>query len=266
MKRPTKISRNNAKNILIYLSALISLFIAPTHPARSQTPPVESLDVKQYFKEKYQIDPNQVHSNLSMTKDGPVGKLWIGANIVLENSELPEDEVERARAIGEAFFKEEASLFGISNMAELQVVSTHSGQWPSGDYLNINYRRFIEGLELSQMSIRLMVGPGDKITYVDAELVPVPQVLYEAAASDTLTEEDIRKIIEEDLKDDAQSNETDPIAKSKIEQRAGQEIIMQKFLISSDPYVVYYAEAVWAYTIDALHGKILSKAPTWIVN
>lgn len=266
MKRLTKISRNNAKNILICLSALVSLFVAPAHPARSQTPPVESFDVKQYLKEKYQIDPNQVYSNLSMTKDGPVGKLRIDANIVLENTELPEDEVERAKAIAEAFLKEEASLFGIFNIAELQDVSTQSGQGQYGNYININYRRFIESLELSEMSIHLRIGPGDKITHVNAELVPVSQILYAAVASDTLTEEDVRKIIEEDLKDDAQSKEIDPIAKSKIEQRADQEIIMQKFLISSDPYVVYYAEAVWAYTIDALQGKILSKTPTWIVN
>ena len=241
--------------LLITLVLFLTLLIFG-HNAEAQDIPVtqqSTQDVKQYLTDKY-IEIHDVVSTIEQTQDGPRGRLNIRGKIVPKAEIVGTDKKERSRAIAKAFLEEEADLFGITDMEEIREIGIYSGKGRDGEYTNINYRRYIDNLELGEMYIRLRVGPREKITRVNAELVPVPIELYEAVKKQTITEDKAIKTVERDLNSDG------------IEPKDIRILKIVKVAISSPPYVIWTVDANlkkgegrWGYQIDAFTGEILKK-------
>lgn len=258
---------------------LALLLLAPGAWAQEGEPfTINGQRVEAYLAEKYDTNLRRTHnvrSTLQQTPHGPSGYVYLNSltkPITPKGVVITEDSIHgRARAVAEAFLQEEAELLGITHMEEIREVKIRTGTGRRGDYTIVYYGRYINDLELEHMSIQMTVGQDEKITSVSADLVPAPPELYAAVTRPTLTESDIRKIVLADLAADAASPETDPIARARIRRDSPhypdpEQMELRKHLIGSSPYVVWHVKAVWAYTVDAFTGKILTKAPTWIVG
>lgn len=229
---------------------------------------------RNHFKDKYQhIDMNTTSSDVKRSRYGLSGSLSIGGDIVpqkataINHSAEPNRHV-RVRAIAKSFIEDEAALFDITNTDEIQEVNITTEKMPKGDYTYINYNRHIYGVELKNADMQIVIGPTENITSVQARLVAVPPEVYEAAKMKTLSEEEIRSIVETDLTSDDKSN-YDILRKAESESRGNDKIILRrsfrKVAITTTPYViweVYYLR--YKYSIDAFTGNILDKTDTII--
>lgn len=253
------------RNITLSTLVLITVIFIFGQMAQAQNDP--GIDVKQYLIAKHNLREDDVISILQQTPDGLKGYLSIKGEIKSQNILIAESAQNRARAVAKAFLKDESSLFGITNVDEIQEIVIYSGEGSDGTYTNINYRRYIENWELRGAYINIRVGPDEKIISVETYLVPAPPELYRAVAGKTLAEAEIRKIIEDDMKTNAESPETTPTVKAMIADFDPKLMSLRKFLIPKPPYVIYEVHTVWGYTIDALTGEILEKVPVrYITN
>jgi len=164
---------------------------------------------------------------------------------------------ERARA----FLREEAELFGITNMDEIREVKIKTSEGRDGEYTMIRYRRYINNLELEGMYIWIDIGPDDSITWLSAELVPTPPELYEAVKRKTLTEGEILKIVKQDLE------------LSGVDPEEMRVLSIKKVTVPSSPYVIWKVDVNlktgggrWKYRIGAFTGEILKKRNALIIN
>lgn len=218
-------------------------------------------NLMQYFKDKHNIniDVDGLVSNIQETKDGPLGGLLIRST----RGMLPKAEIqgatreERARAIAMAFMREEAALFDIPNIEEIREAKLYISKGLAGDYINIYYERYVGDLLLAEVSILVTITPDEKVDYVDASLVPTPPELYHAVKKETLSKEQVIKIIERDL--------APPEKKSLIKVHKTSKVATWR-----PPYVIWGITAsigrkpAWGYAINAFTGEILNKGCTAI--
>lgn len=242
--------------LLIALVLILVLFIS-WHTAQAQNEPVKTNgnDVKQYLIEKYNLSKDGVTSTVQQTPNGPSGKLRIHGKIVSKAEIVGTDKKERSRAIAKAFLEEESDLFDITNMEEVREIwiDTFKSPYTNLTTTNIHYRRYINDLELKDMYIQITIGPDENIRSVNSELVSVPPELYQAVTKKTLSEAEIRKIVEDNIK-------TNPAAEVTFKEIDGSKSMMLKKLVTpSPPYIVWEVDSVWKYIIDAFTGEIIKK-------
>ena len=225
-------------------------------------------NLMQYFKEKYHISGDGLTSNVTSTvqetPNGPLGNLGVSGDIKPPKAAIKgETREERARATAMAFIREEADLFDITNMEEIREtkINTFKAGY-SGEQTQIYYGRYIGDLPLSEVYIRIEIGNDEKITAVIATLRPTPPELYEAVKKETLSKEQVIKIIERiwGTPGDA-SVKVSKVRVSNVERVA----------TWRPPYVIWTANASvftdsvhasaadCAFTIDAFTGEILSR-------
>ena len=252
------------RNISLSTLVLITVIFIFGQMAQAQNDP--GIDVKQYLMAKYNLREDDVISIMQQTPDGLRGYLSIKGEIKSQNILITESAQDSARAVAKAFLKEESSLFGITNVDEIQEIVIYSGEGSDGTYTNINYLRYIENWELRGAYINIKIGPDEKIISAEAYLVPAPPELYQAVAGKTLAEAEIRKIIEDDMKTNAESPDTTPTVKAMIADFDPKLMSLRKFLIPKPPYVIYEVHTVWGYTINALTGEILKKVPVGYIT
>ena len=247
-------------NILLVATLLIfgQLALAQNEPLK-----INGKEVKEYLMEKYKLRKDDVRSEIQQTPNGPSGKLHINSferpftpqNVVITDTSVQG----RVRAIAQAFLKEDVALLGITNMDEIREIRIDTTKGREGDYTTVRYSRYIDNLELDGVYIRIDIGPDERIIGVNAEIMPAPPELYEAVKKKTLTEDEIRKIVEDDIK-------TNPAAKKTLKMAGGSKSLkLEKIAIPSTPYVVWKVKSVvWDYTIDAFTSEILEKHEGWI--
>lgn len=252
------------RNIILSTLVLITVIFIFGQMAQAQNDP--GIAVKQYLIAKHNLREDDVISILEQTPDGLKGYLSIKGEIKSQNIPIAGNVEERARAVAKAFLKDESSLFGITNMDEIREMGTYSGEGSDGAYRNINYLRYIENWELRGAYINIKIGHDENIISAEAYLVPAPPELYRAVTGKTLAEAEIRKIIEDDMKANAESPETTSTVKAMIADFDPKLMRLGKFLIPKPPYVIYQAHTVWGYTIDALTGEILEKVPVGYIT
>jgi hypothetical protein len=169
----------------------------------------------------------------------------------------------RARAIAKAFLEEEAIMLGISNIGEIKEMSidVFTSPYTNLTTTNVNYRYYIENLELENAYIQITIGHDENIRSVSAELVPTPPELYEAVKKKTLTEGEILKIVKQDLES------------AGIDSKEMRVLSIKTVAIPSPPYVIWKADVNlkkgggrWKYRIDALTGELLEKRDALIIN
>ncbi len=262
MKHQTNITQGRIRSWKCWLLTVLFLFLslvvlAPLVWAQNEPGWIVSSDseasisdLKEYLSNKYVI--KELGLYVRPSEYGTSRSLHIRGDLTPKKLITAKDgEPVNARSIAQAFLEEEAGpLFGISNLAdfrEFEVFADLIG-WSNWPY--IRYRQYVSDLPLSGAIIQIHVGPDEGISSVDAYLEPVSSELLQAVSRKTLSEVEIRKIVEDDFKAMAQSPETEPIE-------------IEKLATSSPPYVIWKAYSVWEYTIDAFTGEILKKLPNW---
>jgi hypothetical protein len=107
------------------------------------------------------------------------------------------------------------------------------------------------------MEIMAHIGTDDTLSSISAEAVPVPPELYQAVEKETLGEEALLPIIEQDLKAE------------NILYKSIQATKTEKIAVPAPPYVLWQTEVTaigyfgsWRYRIDAFTGNVIDKRST----
>jgi fungalysin/thermolysin propeptide len=248
-------SGNSRKIIMTLLTAVLFMTgqlvfaqdpAVQTQPANSQKP---APHLKQYLTEKYQI--RDVISSLHQTPHGPEGSLNIIGPITPTAIVQGATGAERSRSAAKAFIAEETSLFGILDINELRESDMRSDEQGGS---HIHYRRYLDDVPLEGMSITVHVGRDEKITSLEAQVVPVSPELSQAAKRETIAESAARTVVDHDLKSAGIDLKNVRVLKS------------EKVAIPSAPYIVWKMDVNvkkgigrWLYTIDAFTGEMLEK-------
>lgn len=211
------------------------------------------LNFKKYIINQYK-NVSHAESDVKQTSYGPSGRIFIVGDIAPQKrpdfapSTEPDPKV-RARAVARAFMEDEQTLLGIGKPDEINEVDLVIGKGKEGDVVNIYYKRFVNGIELDDANLLIVVGPNDTISEVHAWLVPVPPETYDSTQKPTLTEYDIQAIVDAQLSDTDRSGlDMNSINKS-----------FKKIAITNEPYVIWKVSYIYQFTIDAFTGKILKK-------
>jgi hypothetical protein len=208
---------------------------------------------KKYVSTKYK-QVNRAESYVEQSPHGPSGGIWIEGNIVptkksMLNLQAEPDKHARARAIAKTFMDDEPALLGITDPREIKEEKIYTFKGFGGDYTNISYKRFINGIELLGCHIAITIGPDENISGIQANLVPVSSTIYEATKKKTRSEEEIRSIVEADFK----ANNINS---------AGKTIMFEKLVMHEPPYVIWRVMSKYSYTLNAFTGEILTKRRT----
>jgi len=231
------------KVVLIALFLLSGLAIAgqnDTSFVKDNKPYKLPPNLKKYLIDKY-TNISELSSTLQETPLGPRGYIFIAGNIrpKIQSSNISEepDTETRARAIAKAFLEEEATLLGITDLGEIRERYIKTETVHDGEQTLIKYSRIINGLPYDNAYVDITVGHDNNILHVSAELVPAPQQLYKAVSNQTLTEEQIKTIIKQDVVTSGKKTNEMTIKH------------LSKWLGSTAPYVTYTA------TVDLGTGK-----------
>ena len=255
-RRSYLISSVNVIVVLIMILGTYFVVWAQNTPEVSSQPfKINGKEVKEYLIEKYKLHKENVISEIQQTPNGPSGTLHLRGDIKPKDIVITEDTVQgHAKAIAKAFLEKESNLLGIANMKEIQETKINTIKGYRGDITSVHFRRYIDKLELENVDIRITIGPNETITSIGASLVPPPPELYEAVKKKTLTEDEIRKIVEYDL-----GSTKKDLTGMKISE-------IRKIAIPSPPYVIWTANAgvksdqgMWGYQIDAFTGEIIKR-------
>jgi hypothetical protein len=217
----------------------------------SNDPHTSVTKFKKYLNDKYKkISDSQ--SRVIRTAHGPSGSIFVMGDIEPHN--VPDllnvkNKQDRARIIAKSFIEDEKSLFGNINPDELREYTLHDGTLENLDYLTVYYRRYINGIKLQDSELHITVGKKENIRSFTAELVAVPPEVYEATQKKTLTENEIRTIVEADITEaDKRDFDMNNLFTS-----------YEREAIIKPPYVIWRAVYLYEYEIDAFTGKILHK-------
>lgn len=208
---------------------------------------------KKYVKDKYK-QISHAESDVKQTSHGLSGRVFILGNIVpqkkpeIDLSKKPDKHI-RARAIAKAFMEDEAALLGITNFEELRESNIGTDNGFGGEYTHINYKRYINNINLGDV-LQLTIGPDEYITGIMASLVAIPTEVYEATKKKTISEEEVKSIIEADLEKEYFKRDYKNNKYVKI---------FNKLVVTKPPYVLWDAFYFYYYEIDAFTGEILSK-------
>jgi hypothetical protein len=252
---------NKMKTFFRAVSPSIILVLISALPIFGQAIPEQKgppADIKQYLIAKYNLREEDVVSKVLQTPAGFRGYLNIKGRIVPNSVPDSKNDQERVRAVARAFLEEESALLGITNMGEIREMVVYPGE--DGNF-NIRYLRYINTWELQGAYVHLKIATDGSITSAQIYLMPTPPELYEAVAEKTLTDAEIRKIVEDDMKRDAESPETSAEMKEQISNFDTKRMRPRPFAIPDPPYVIWGVQTAWAYTIDASTGRILKKSP-----
>lgn len=226
-----------------------------------------SPNVEQYFQDKYNNQVDEVKCDFQETPHGPKGHLALKGRIDLNNEQFRAaikndrfrvyaDDDNTVRPLAKYFIQQESRILGIVDLNEWQdalIIWTtdYYGDRPKKGVrgATITYFRYINGVRCLGQSIRMHITEDDDITLFEAYLEPASTEIYNAASKTTISEEEVARIINHDLK----SNEITS------------HIPMAKLIINKPPYVIWSLsitkvyDAWLEYDINAFTGEIVSK-------
>lgn len=201
-----------------------------------------------HFKDKFP-EAEITRLDMQQTPYGPRGNLHIGdikISSKIKKGLLSEDKIERARGIAQWFMKEEASTLGFTEMKEIRERNNKTDLGKT-DKVSFCYDRYIGDLHLEGTPICITIDFDENISDIIAYLVPSSPELYKAVAKLTITEDEVRKIIEDD-----RNSEGNKVTVKNI----------FKVAVPMAPYVVWKAMSRGMYTINAFTGEIIQKIET----
>ncbi|SRR6266581_1205603 len=244
---------------LIMFSCSLEPLVFADSPTESAKPYKLPPNIKKYLIDKY-ANIRDLSSSLIETPHGPKGYIHISGNLTPKNFDLilsaEADSQTRARAVATAFMADEAQFLGIKDLGELQERLIETITAYDGEHTLIKYSRIINGMLYDNAYVDITIGADNTIKFFSAELVPASPELYKAASNRTLTEEQIRNIIQQDI-----INSGKNVNEMKFE-------YISKWLQAAAPYVIYTSKVDFGtgngkgklnYVIDAFTGQILKK-------
>jgi hypothetical protein len=275
----TKAMKQGVRNAIATTLLLLGLCVL-CHTGSAQSDPTQAEvhdkslksyklppNLKKHLQEKYKDQIYEVSSNIQETPQGPRGTLNISGHIKQKKFETTSgDKAGRVRAHANAFLKDESELLGLLDLNELREYKIATTMGHDGEYTDIYYARYIDDLHFENAMVHITIGPDESIMFVTAVLVPASSELYNAVTKKMITENEVSKIIERDLK--AHGFEPEDVAISNVNKSA----------LSTSPYVVWTAAVdlknlkkkhdmpAWGYEINAFSGEILHKSDIRIKN
>jgi hypothetical protein len=237
--------------LLVFLVFLIASSSVVT--AGSIRPYTMPQNLLQYFQAKYTQVDDSLESSVLETSDGPLGQITITGTIVMSVDVSGMTPEEAARAIAMAFLNEEADFLDIpspaADLLESSLTVTEDG------ITVIQYARYMGNLPFVDEYFRVDVNEDPAITRVEARLAPVSAAMMAAVGQTTLSSDDVKTIVHNDL---VRSNQ--PVEPT----------LSEPFLGATwrPPFVIWGArgsvgeQPAWGYRIDAFTGEILNKACT----
>ncbi len=209
-------------------------------------------EIINYVRNKYKVQ--DIHSEMQKTEHGLAGSIFIIGDMTPKNigpAGADTTKSDRARDIAKTLILGEPDIFSAIKQHELREAAMKTGE--QGTTI-IRYQRTINNIPLSGMDIIVHVGHDESVSYVSARTVPIPPALEAEATRDTLREDALLPIIEDDLR---ASN-----AKYNILKVLGN----KKVAITAPPYIVWISDVMlladtarWIYKIDAFTGKVIEK-------
>jgi len=251
-----------ARPAFICLMAITLLLSCRT--AHAQSPQAEKAgadkgksEIADYVRNKYKV--RYLDSQMRKTAHGPSGTIYIIGDITPKNIGTAMAEAkkpDRARGIAKALIFGEPDIFGVVHQKELREMSLETDTY---GHTHILYKRYIDGLPLDNMEIMAHISPDDKLSTISAVAVPVPPELYSAAKKETIKEDALPSIIEQDLKESNIAYKSIRISKSG------------KIAVPVPPHVLWQADVSaegniesWTYRVDAFSGTVIEKRSTLI--
>jgi hypothetical protein len=243
-------------------TTIMSIFILILYSCASFGKPSQTYsmppNVQQYFQDKYKNQVNEVQCDFQETQQGPKGHLSLKGRIDLNNEQFRviADDDNTVRPLAKYFLQQESRILGIDDLNEWQDTLII---WTT-DYSNksakngtrgatITYSRYINGVKCLRPWIRMHITENDSITWLEAYLEPGSTEIYNATSKKTISEEEVTRIINHDLKSD----------------KILSNITMAKYVIDSPPYVIWHSAIsevidTWLeYDVNAFTGEIVSK-------
>lgn len=264
-----------SQSLRFITSALILIFILCQASFAQEAAKDKSLksyklpsNLKKHLQDKYKDKDNkdqieEISSTLRETPLGPKGRLHLSGHIKPKNYEAASGETsERARAMAMDFLKDESELLGLSDLNELRETKIKTTRGHDGEYTDIYYDRYIDDIPFENGQVHIVIGPDESIQYVDASLIPAPSELYQAVTKTMITEGDVLKIVERNLR----AHGSDPNTMKVLHSR--------KVAIEKSPYVVWTLDVLvkqkkverWKYTINVFTSDVIRKSNAIIVD
>jgi Zn-dependent metalloprotease len=209
-------------------------------------------EIADYVRGKFKV--RHIHSQLQKTEHGPSGSIYVIGDLTptgIGAAAMKTEKSDRAREIAKALILADPEIFGSINPNELREGSLETDQ---NGHIHIRYRRHIGNLPLDGAEVVVHIGPDERISSISAQIKPVSPELYRAVETETLREEDLLSIIEEDLKAGNATYKSIRIKRS------------QKLAVSASPYILWQVDVntedtmgSWVYRIDAFTGMVIEK-------
>jgi hypothetical protein len=255
MKQRT--TKNQCVASLLFIAVLLLTVTPKSISAQVQVNSINNYKMpsnwKKYYEDKYK-NLDDISSTIQERPQGPLGSLHLRGHFKVKIVDSPSgDRKDRARSIAQAFLRDEQDVFGLRDLSELREDDIRTSQGHDGEFVDVQYRRYIGNMPVDKSAVNITIGPDETIWFVDASLIPSPFELYEAASKKLITREEAINIAEQDMSPMA----IDPKAKT---------------IANVDGYVTYKSPYFkWnittgkdrglAYVIDGVNGEILDKKP-----
>ncbi|MGD0584941.1 MAG: DUF3617 family protein, partial [Oryzomonas sp.] len=206
---------------------------------------------KHYIKGKYpQIQ--DMESDVKLTMDGPSGHFSLSGNIDLHSKAeldpaVEPDRIAKARLLAKTFMEEERELLDIKKSDEIVESNILTDNGFGGQYTHLYFKKFINSIEFQGTIIHIIIGPEETIRQVFVDLVPVSPEMYTASAKQSLSEEEIKSIVMNDIR------------ANNINTSGYKPLTPHKYVVIEPPYIIWKVSCYWAYTFDAFTGEVLWK-------
>ena len=169
------------------------------------------------------------------------------------------DRDSRARAMAKAFLEDEAELLGLTNTGEVRERRIITKKVSYGIITDIEFRRYVNGIEVKNAYILLIIGPEEQVDSIMTELVPVTPEMYQAASEKSISKEQVDAIVNNDLRSSGVPEKEAACAKSLLSTKYSD--LLKQYLITTPPYIVWKTSCYYNYVINAITGEIISKEP-----
>jgi len=243
------------KRMIPFIFFMAMLLVNENAWAQNIPSPFRSTDeeIKAYLKNKYVVREINIHAAYYDDERG-LAKIVIVTGNLTPKTAPPGNN---GRAIAQAFFAEEAALFEITHMSEMREESKKEmAQFDQLGNIGLRYYHYINGIKVDGTEALIYISPDGIIYYLSAGITPISPQLLEAVKKPTLSDQQIRSIIKQDM------------LSSNIDTRLFPDLDLRKAVVPFAPYVVWKGDAQgegerWLLTIDAFTGQIIDKTYYW---
>lgn len=253
--------------VLVWVAGLVPAASGPPVWLTANLPGRQASDeLAGHLSDRYRISKVEIRRYPSSRDHAVVWRdLWISGDLTPAVTVVtPPGTDGKVRALADAFLHDEAdALFGIA-LVDIRIAGVHKEDIADSlTRTTVGYGVYVDSLPLQDAGISIGFDKHDRITWVNARLVPIPDALRQAVRRPTLGEQDVRRLVQVDIEDDAKSPDAAYPVKRYPADPYKRPTTVEKLAIAAPPYVIWRVRSIWEYDIDAFTGTVLSKTPGW---